>query len=98
MVEPLSEINRMISENQNFVDLLFLDGTLEGLTSQLMLKKGEMLQVLNEAETFFSKLYSQKGKKMISQITDYNKHRTMYLNFHGRGKFKNITKTKGATE
>ena len=34
---------------------------------------------------------------MISQKSDDNKHRTMYLNFHGGGKFKNITKTKGAT-
>ena len=47
MVDPLSEINRMISEKQNTVDLLFLDGTLEGLTSQLMLNKGKMLQVSN---------------------------------------------------
>ena len=39
----------------------FLDGTQEGLTSQLSANKGEMLQVANEAETFFSRLYSLKG-------------------------------------
>ena len=97
MVDPLTQINEMISEKEKMVDLLFLDGTVEGLTKQLMLNKGEILQVSNEAETFFSKLYSQKGNICNLKIDD-NKHRTMYLNFHGGGKFKNITKTQGATE
>lgn len=44
------------------VDLIFLDGTLEGLTSQLSVNKGEILQVSNEAEAFFNRLYSVKGK------------------------------------
>jgi hypothetical protein len=87
----------MIAENESMVDLLFLEGTVEGLTSQLMFNKGEMLQVANEAETFFSKMYSQKGNP-LNLILDDNKHRTMYLNFYGGGNFKNITKTKGSTE
>jgi len=84
------------SEETN-VDLLFLEGTLEGLTNQLMLNEGEMLQVANEAESFLAKLYSQKGK-YSKLILDENKYRNMFLNFHGGGNFKCVTKTKGSTE
>ena len=56
-MEPLTKVIR----NLNSVDLIFQEGTLEGLTNQLMINKGEMLQVANESETFFNKLYSQKG-------------------------------------
>jgi hypothetical protein len=59
LTAPLSRLLDSVSTNK--VDLLFLDGTLEGLTSQLSANKGEMLQVANEAETFFSRLYSIKG-------------------------------------
>jgi hypothetical protein len=79
------------------VDLIFLEGTLEGLTSQLCINNGEMLQVANEAETYFQRLYSIKGKNIPLKLDD-NKARTMYLNFHGGGKFKNVTKTKGVIE
>jgi hypothetical protein len=62
-----------------------------------MRNEGEMLQVSNESETFFNKLYSVKGK--INNLhKDDNKYRSMYLNFYGGGKFKNITKTSGSTE
>lgn len=33
-----------------------------------------------------------------TKCLDENKFRTQYLNFHGGGKFKHITKTKGAVE
>ncbi len=56
-----------VSEETN-VDLLFLEGTLEGLTNQLMLNEGEMLQVANEAESFLTKLYSQKGMNIYINI------------------------------
>ena len=79
------------------VDLIFLDGTLEGLTSQLSVNKEEMLQVSNEAEAFFNRLYSVKGKNYTS-IVDENNFRNIYLNFHGGGRFRNVTKTKGTTE
>jgi hypothetical protein len=57
--EPLREILRC--HEAEGVDYIFLDGTLEGMTSQLMLNDGEMLQISNEAESFLSKLYSLKG-------------------------------------
>jgi hypothetical protein len=61
LMDPLSKV----IENLDKLDLIFLDGTLEGLTSQLMYNKGEMLQVANESETFFNKLYSQKGTLLL---------------------------------
>ena len=59
IIDPLrSYLSR--SDDSN-VDLVFLEGTLEGLTNQLMINNGEMIQVANEAESFFNKLYSLKG-------------------------------------
>jgi deoxyadenosine/deoxycytidine kinase len=55
------------SENEG-KHYIFLEGTLEGMTQQLMRNNGEMLQVSNESETFFNKLYSVKGKVM-KQLT-----------------------------
>ena len=46
-MEPLTKVFR----NLNSVDLIFQEGTLEGLTNQLMINKREMLQVANESET-----------------------------------------------
>jgi hypothetical protein len=94
MIDPLNDFLK----SSGTADLIFLDGTLEGLTNRLMTNKGEMLQVANESETFFNKLYSQKGILYISLFKDDNKFRTQYLNFHGGGKFKYITKTKGVVE
>ena len=59
LYSPLSSISKIIEGSG--IDLVFLDGTLEGLTSQLSNNKGEMLQVANEAEAFFNRLYSVKG-------------------------------------
>lgn len=95
LISPLQSISKMI-ENAG-VDLVFLDGTVEGLTSQLSHNKGEMLQVANEAEAFLNRLYSVKGRLNLLTLDD-NKSRTMYLNFHGGGKFKNVTKTKGVVD
>ena len=48
-------------ENEG-IDYIFLEGTLQGMTQQLMRNNGEMLQVSNESETFFNELYSVKGE------------------------------------
>ena len=59
ILDPLRSYLRR-SDDAN-MDLVFLEGTLEGLTNQLMINNGEMIQVANEAESFFNKLYSLKG-------------------------------------
>jgi hypothetical protein len=62
LIDPLCKAVKA-SENEG-IDYIFLEGTLEGMTQQLMRNNGEMLQVSNESETFFNKLYSVKGKLM----------------------------------
>ena len=59
ILDPLRSYLRR-SDDAN-MDLVFLEGTLEGLTNQLMINNGEIIQVANEAESFFNKLYSLKG-------------------------------------
>jgi hypothetical protein len=60
IIDPLRSYLNVSEESK--IDLLFLEGTLEGLTKQLMINNGEMLQVANEAESFLKKLYNQNGK------------------------------------
>ncbi|MEN9446333.1 MAG: hypothetical protein RL728_845 [Bacteroidota bacterium] len=57
--EPLRQMLRCHQTDN--VDYIFLDGTLEGMTTQLMINDGEMLQITNEAEHYLNKLYSLKG-------------------------------------
>lgn len=59
LTSPLNCISKLVAGSR--VDLVFYEGTLEGLTSQLSINNGEILQVANEAENFLNKLYSIKG-------------------------------------
>ena len=63
--DPLREL---VYQNQNDgADYVFLDG-LEGMTSQLMINDGEMLQIANEAQSILMKLYSSKGLHIKSNL------------------------------